>query len=145
MIDLADVILAARQAPDDVDAQLAAAYACDGAGDEHRALGYYERARELGVPAPARRQFTVGYGSTLRNVGRADDAVAVLGEASAADPGYAPYRAFLALALMSAGHPRAAVAALLGVALEVAPPGVFDGFERALGAYYRALIDAALA
>ncbi|MCE9572415.1 MAG: tetratricopeptide repeat protein [Deltaproteobacteria bacterium] len=140
----ADAIRAASRAPTDVHAQLAAAYASDRDGDEPTALRYYERARALGVPAADLRGFTVGYGSTLRNLGRADDAVAILGEAVAADPDYAPYRAFLALALLDAGQPRAAVATMLGVALDTARPGAFDRFDRALGAYYTALLEAAV-
>ena len=123
-----------------VDDAIAAAYACDRRGDEHGAIRHYDRAWSLGVPDAERRQFVVGYGSTLRNVGRADEAVAILGEAAASDPDYAPYRAFLALALLSAGHPRAAVAALLGVTLELAPAGSLDGFERALASYYEELL-----
>jgi len=128
---------------DDVRDALAAAYAADGAGDEHGAIRHYERARQLGVPEDARRVFTVGYGSTLRNVGRADDAVAVLSQAVADDPEYAPFHAFLALALASAGHPAAGLATMLGCALDVARPGAFDRYDRALGAYHRELLDAA--
>jgi tetratricopeptide (TPR) repeat protein len=127
--------------PDDVAAQIAAAYEHDRRGDEHGAIRFYERAWQLGVPEPERRGFLVGFGSTLRNVGRADDAVAILSEAVRDDPGYAPLQAFLALALFSAGHPRAALAAMLGVTLEVARPGALDRFERALTHYHRELLE----
>ena len=122
---------------DDVAAEIAAAYECDRRGDERSAIVHYERAWSLGVPDSERRHVLVGYGSTLRNVGRADDAVGLLGDAVAADPDYAPFRAFLALALLSAGHARAAVATLLGLALDTAD---LDGFERALGAYHDELL-----
>ncbi len=145
MIDPTAAVLAAGHAPGDVAAQLAAAAACDRAGDPATAIRYYERARDLGVPVADLRRFTVGFGSTLRSLGRTDDAVAILGEAAAADPDYAPYRAFLALALLSAGQPRAAVATMLGVALDVAPPGALDGFAPALGDAYAALLAAAVA
>jgi tetratricopeptide (TPR) repeat protein len=141
----ADVVAAAKQAalaaPHDAEAQLAAAVEHDRAGLERDAVRYYERVLELGVPGHAKRRFYVGYGSTLRNVGRADDAVAILGQALVDEPNYPPYSAFLSLALLSAGHPRAAVAAMLGCALDVAVPGVFDGFERALGAYHGELLE----
>jgi tetratricopeptide (TPR) repeat protein len=149
-----DEIIAADRAPADVAAQLAAAYACDRAGDEHAAIRYYDRAwalLRLGEGSALafaqddrgdgeRRHFLVGYGSTLRNVGRADEAVAILGDAAAADPDYAPFQAFLALALLSAGHPRAAVATMLGVTLDLAPPAALDGFGRALSSYYEELL-----
>jgi tetratricopeptide (TPR) repeat protein len=115
------------------------AYALDREGREHEAIRYYDQAYAEGVPEPERRRFTVGYGSTLRNVGRTDDAVAVLARAVADDPGYAPFHAFLALALLSAGQPRAAVAAMLGCALDVAP-AAFADYARALGEYHRELL-----
>ena len=83
----------------------------------------------------------IGYGSTLRNVGRADDAVGVLAQAVHDDPGYPAFAAFLALALADAGQPKAALATMLGCALDAARPDVFDGFERALGAYHQQLLE----
>jgi len=124
-----------------VEDEIAAAYAYDREGREREAIRHYDRAYQLGVPADARRRFLVGYGSTLRNVGRAEEAIALLAEAAAADPGYPAYAAFLALALMSAGHPRAALAAMLGCALDAVPPGLWDGYDRALGEYQRELLE----
>ena len=141
-----DAHLAAARAfvaeqPGDVLANIEAAYAHDRAGREHDAIRFYEIAHRLGVPAAERRHFLVGFGSTLRNVGRADDAVGVLAQAVADDPEYAPFAAFLALALCSAGHSRAALATLLGCALDVARPGAFDRYERALTEYHRELLE----
>lgn len=119
---------------------LAQAYALDREGRERDAVRVYEQARALGVPEGERRRFTIGYGSTLRNVGRADDAVGVFAQAIADDPDYPAFAAFLALALADAGHVRAALAAMLGCALDAARPGAFDGYERALGEYHRALL-----
>jgi predicted Zn-dependent protease len=127
----------------DVEKELAAAYANDRAGREDIAIRHYDAAYRLGVPAEQRRKFTVGYGSTLRNVGRVDDAIAVLGQAVADDPEYPAFAAFLALALGSAGDHRAALAAMLGCALDAARPGVFSGYERALGEYHRELLEPA--
>jgi predicted Zn-dependent protease len=127
--------------PDEVDAQIEAAYGHDRAGLERIAIGYYEAAHALGVPAGERRNFTVGYGSTLRNVGKIDDAIAVLAQAVADDPEYPAFAAFLALALGSAGHHKAALAAMLGCALDVARPGAFDRYERALSDYHRELLE----
>jgi hypothetical protein len=55
-------------------------------------------------------------------------------------PDYPAFAAFLALALADAGHPKAALATMLGCALDAARPGVFDGYERALGEYHRELL-----
>ena len=126
---------------DDIASVLAAAYAHDRAGDERTAIRYYDEAYRRGVPASERRRFTVGYGSTLRNVGRADEAVAVLAQAAADDPAYPALAAFLALALADAGHAKAALATMLGCALDAARPGAFDGYERALTAYQARLLE----
>jgi predicted Zn-dependent protease len=126
--------------PDDVEAQIEAAYGHDRAGFERDAIRFYEAAQRLGVPADMRRSFCVGFGSTLRNVGRADDAVAVLAQAIADDPDYPPFHAFLALALLAAGHAPAALAAMLGCALDVARPGAFGRYDRALAEYHRELL-----
>lgn len=134
----AAVALAAAH-PEDGAAQLEAACAWDRAGEERRALRLYEAAYGLGVPAGERRRLIVGYGSTLRNVGRCDDAVGLLAEAAASDP-FPAYTAFLALALMDAGHGRAALATMLGCALDAARPEAFAGYERALGEYQRGLL-----
>ncbi len=126
--------------PENAEAQIEAAYANDTAGRERLAIRHYEEAYRLGVPASEKRNFLVGFGSTLRNVGRADESVAVLAQAVVDDPTYMPFHAFLSLALFSAGHPKEALAAMLGCALESARPGAFDRYERSLGEYHRELL-----
>lgn len=128
--------------PSEVRARIEAAYALDRTGDEAGAVRHYDAAWQLGVPEDLRKRFVVGYGSTLRNVGRAEEAVVILTEEMEREPGYPPYVAFLALALHSAGHGSAALATMLGCVLDVARDGkALDGYERALGGYYRELID----
>ncbi len=136
-------VAAAAAHPDDVRAQAAAAYACDRLGREAEALRYYQRAFELGGPPDDRAGFSLGFGSTLRNVGRVDDAVAVLAEAVLAHPEHAALRAFLALALGSAGHHALALATMLDAGLATSP-GAFALYRRALGEYQRALQEAAV-
>lgn len=128
-----------------VEELIAKAYEHDREGREREAIKFYDEAWRAGVPEPQRKRFIVGYGSTLRNVGRADDAVAILGEAIAAHPDYPAFVPFLALALADAGHPKAALATMLGCLLDVAAPGAFDGYERALGEYHRELLEDAAA
>ena len=141
-----DLILArAAERSDDVLARIAAAYACDRVGREEDAIRHYDAAWRLGVPEDQRRRFAVGYGSTLRNVGRLEESVAILGEAIAEDPGYPPFKAFLALALHAAGERSAAIAAMLDALLDVAGGASLDGYERALADYQRELLDDALA
>lgn len=136
----------AAQRPSSVLVRIEAAYALDRDGDERAAIRHYDAAWQLGVPDDLRRTFVVGYGSTLRNVGRAEEAVVVLTEEVARDPAYPPLAAFLALALHSAGHRSAALATMLGCLLDVTHQHAgavhpLDGYQRALGDYYRELID----
>lgn len=127
-----------------VEEEIALAFAHDREGREREAIKHYDRAYQRGVPDALRRKFLVGYGSTLRNVGRAEEAIALLAEAAAADPGYPAFAAFLALALMDGGHPRAALAAMLGCALDAVPPELWDGYDRALAAYQQELLGPVL-
>jgi predicted Zn-dependent protease len=128
-------------AGESIDELIAEAYRNDREGREREAIRYYDEAYRLGVPEAQRKRFLIGYGSTLRNVHRADDAVGILAEAVAEFPDDPAFGAFLALALLDAGHPRAALAAMLGCALDAARSNAFDGYERALGEYHRALLE----
>lgn len=123
---------------------IAAAYALDRMGDERAAALHYDAAWALGVPTEQERGFLVGYGSTLRNVGRVDEAIALLGEALRKYPDYPPLTAFLALALLSGGQWHASLATMIDAALAAARPGAFDGYERALSEYQRELLDHAI-
>lgn len=129
-------IAAARAQPGDAAAQIAAAYACDSAGEEEQAIEFYDAAWRLGVPEPARPDFIVGYGSTLRNVGRTGESLAVLAEFLAQHPDDHAVRCFYGLALHSAGRDAAALAELLDVALSLrdASPRL-TRYQRALAAY----------
>ena len=117
--------------PEDVAAQIAAAYACDREGLEQQAIRYYDSAWRLGVPATERRDFLVGYGSTLRNGGRVEESLAWLGEAVAEFPADLALRSFLALALHSAGRSTQAVATLLRALVECGGEGI-EEYRRAL-------------
>jgi len=106
----------------------------DSHGFEHEAEREYERALALGLPAEQHAQLAVQYGSTLRNTGRLDDAIAVL-EAAPTHPstGAAP-RVFLALALHSAGRHDEA----LRVVIEAIEP-TLPRYHRSVRAYAAAL------
>ena len=140
---LDEILARAAEKPQEVEARMAAAFALDREGREAEALVHYEAAWRLGVPAARRRGFLVGYGSTLRNVGRLEDAVALLGEAIAEDPDYPALKVFLGLALHSSGEHDAAAATLLEALLDVAGGAPLD-FQRAIGEYGRALLERAV-
>jgi tetratricopeptide (TPR) repeat protein len=105
----------------DAREHMKAAYALDHEGDERGAIRHYDAAYRLGVPEADEKGFLVGYGSTLRNVGRADDAVAILAAAVAKYPDYPALAAFLSLALLDTA-------------------GRLDGYDRALTEYHQLLL-----
>lgn len=120
--------------PSDVAAQLAAAYACDSEGLEAEAVVYYDRAWSLGVPQDHRHDFLVGYGSTLRNVGRLDESIEILEIGESEFPGDLAPSAFLALTLNRAGRHDEAVGLLIYLLVASGGPGV-ERYARALGSY----------
>jgi tetratricopeptide (TPR) repeat protein len=122
--------------PTAVEAQLEAAYACDRYGEESDAITYYDAAWRLGVPAADRKKFLLGYGSTLRNVGRLDESIERFRAAAEEMPDFPAYRAFLALSLHSAGrHDEAIVAAFDAVLQMNEATNALDGYQRALRHY----------
>jgi tetratricopeptide (TPR) repeat protein len=101
---------------EDAAALFEAASVRDYLGRESEAEPFYRRSLELGLDEPRHAQALIQLASTLRNLGRAEEAVTLLKgwivrhpQHPLADSG----RAFLSLALLSAGHEReAAIVAL---------------------------------
>lgn len=129
----------ARKFPDDVRAQIAAAYASDRNDCEQDAIFFYDHAIKMNIPDEERPGFFIGYGSTLRNVGRTQEAVEVLRKANRMFPSDASILAFLALAMHSAGRNTEAIAAMLEAALLASRDDGFGVYERALKEYQLAL------
>ena len=105
------------------------AFELDSGGDEHGAVAEYERALEAGVPDELLQKALLGYGSTLRNVGRNDDSVRVLEDAVRRFPDQQALPVFLAFSLWTAGR-RGEALAVLARRL-----GEGTGYERSIGAY----------
>ena len=122
---------------DEAKAEFIKACEHDRWGEESEAIPSYERALALGLPPEDRLGAMLGLGSSLRNVGRHEEAVATLRAAVAEFPDHAPLRSFLALALHSSGEPDEAVAALLDLVLRHAP---LNGYEVALRDYRNSLL-----
>ncbi|MGK5553608.1 tetratricopeptide repeat protein [Actinomadura kijaniata] len=129
--------LAAERPDGDALAEYELASALDSTGDEARAAEHYERAFAAGLPADRRRPATIQYASTLRNLGRFEESVALLtAERDAgSDELDGAVAAFLALALTSAGRERQAV----GVALGALAPHL-PRYRRSLANYARELL-----
>ena len=103
----------------------------DTAGQEEKALGYYEQALP-GLSGETKRKCLLQYGSTLRLLGRYEDSVVALDRALAGWPDSPSVRAFHALGLHAAGRSDGAVGELLAlVADAVRTPDVLR-YEAAL-------------
>ncbi|MCC3762950.1 tetratricopeptide repeat protein [Glycomyces sp. TRM65418] len=113
----------------------------DFAGREAEAAPVYEAAFAAGLDGDLLRQGLIQYGSTLRNIGRHDAAVATLREAVERFDGDDAARAFLALALVDADRPREAVATLLELALDGGESANLRQYARPLRAYARDLVE----
>jgi tetratricopeptide (TPR) repeat protein len=136
MNDLSSLCLEADEAPTDLKKQLAAAYACDREGDEARAVIYYDIAWKLGLPDDERLIFIIGYGSTLKNVGRLDESERMLRQAILEAPNNKAIPAFLALTLHAMNRNGEAIAVLLDSLLSFARQDEnLADYGRALGEY----------
>ncbi len=138
MIDLA------KQRPTDLHAQIDAAYACDRAGDEHQAVRFYEMAWALGVPPALRFEFLMGFSSTLKNVGRAQESLGWLRELHKEHPDNAALAAFMGLTLHTLGHNELALAMMLDAALKTGGGNGLAPYTRALTEYRDELSSASL-
>jgi tetratricopeptide (TPR) repeat protein len=134
----------ARERPDDPLAWYRYGSALDYYDREAEAIVAYDRALALGVerlPPDLQPQLYVQAGSTLRNLGRLDDARSLLQQGRERFPGYRALAAFLALVEVSSGDDRRAITLLFDALLD--PSGEDDAslrrFHRAL-AYYAAEI-----
>jgi len=134
---LAACVKLAREHPFDVDVRMEAAFACDAYGEEHDAHAHYKAGWELGVPAERKREFVLGYGSTLRNTGLVAESVRVLQSACDEFSDDRALRVFLALALHSAGRNGEAMAMMLDLVLSLSDTASdLEPYERAM-AFYR--------
>ena len=113
----------------------------DSAGREHDAEGPYREAISLGLPPDLDLRAHVQLASTLRNLERFDEAVAMLRETVAAHPEHRAARMFLALALVSDDQAVAAVHELLDLLLT--NPGPPERYERSLRWYADDLVGTA--
>jgi len=114
------------------------ACAFDSTGHSDRAVPLYQRALELGLDAERRRRSIIQMSSSLRNVGRVSEAVALLTEEreQPSDQLDDAVSATLALALVDSGREREAVSVAL-----VALARHLPRYQRSMRNYALALID----
>ncbi|HEV7951199.1 MAG TPA: tetratricopeptide repeat protein [Glaciihabitans sp.] len=114
-VQLIDALVAERP-ENDAAAVFEAASVRDFVGKEAEAEPLYRRALELGLPDPLAARAVIQLASTLRNLGRAEEAIRVLQDGFAENPNHEladAARAFLALCLVDTGDARAATAVAL--------------------------------
>ncbi len=88
----------------------------DSAGRADEAIPHYERALERGLPRELEPRCRLQLASSLRNVGRIDDALAAFDDAIARFPDDAALRLFRAFALADLGREREALADVIDLA-----------------------------
>ncbi len=130
--------LVAELPADSAVAAFERAAAFDSTGHSDRAVPLYRQALELGLEGGRRRRAVIQLASSLRNVGRAPESVALLtAERSAeSDDLDDAVAAFLALALVDTGREREAVS----LALTALAPHL-PRYQRSLANYARMLSD----
>ncbi|WP_307868233.1 tetratricopeptide repeat protein [Umezawaea beigongshangensis] len=136
---LARVAELAEQAPgSDGAGTFERAAAFDSTGHPDLAVPLYRQALDLGLTGERRRRAVIQLASSLRNLGRPEESVALLtaeltGESDHLDDAV---RAFLALALVDVGREREAVSLALGALAPHLPR-----YQRSLGNYARQLVE----
>lgn len=133
--------LVAQRGEADATALFEAASARDYAGLEPEAEPLYRRAVALGLDEPERGRAVIQWASTLRNLGRADEAITVLQDGFADSPGHPltdAARAFLALCLVDTGDATAAAAVALDALADHLPE-----YTRSVRAYANELTQRA--
>jgi tetratricopeptide (TPR) repeat protein len=111
----------------------------DSTGQPDQAVPLYREALGRGLPGDRRRRAVIQLASSLRNLGQAEESVALLRAELDAAPDELDdaVRAFLALGLVDTGRSREAVALALGALAPHLPR-----YQRSLAAYARLLADA---
>lgn len=130
--------LAAELPVDSAVAAFERASSLDSTGHSDRAAPLYRQALDAGLQGERRRRAVIQLASSLRNVGRAEESVALLAAERDAGSDHLDdaVSAFLALALVDTGREREAVA----LALTALAPHL-PRYQRSLANYARALSD----
>lgn len=132
--------LAAELPADDPVAIFERASALDSTGHSDLAVPLYRQALELGLQGERRRRAVIQLASSLRNIGRASESVALLTAERNAGSDHLDdaVSAFLALALVDTGREREAVSLALTALSRHLPR-----YQRSLANYARQISDGA--
>jgi tetratricopeptide (TPR) repeat protein len=132
----------ATEYPNNPRVTFALASAYDYAGQEAKALERYREASVLELPDELLPAWYAQYGSTLRNAGAYEHAIAVLEEGYERFPDNVAIACFLSLALFSAERHAEALRTMLLAVVHAGEAGLVDlhGYQRALTWYADDLI-----
>jgi tetratricopeptide (TPR) repeat protein len=111
----------------------------DSAGRPAGAVPHYERALELGLPDELLPGCLLQLGSTLRNLGRLDEAVARFDDGLARFPAHVSLRLFRAFAFADLGRDREALVDVLDLARTRIDAPEVHRYARSLENYTREL------
>jgi tetratricopeptide (TPR) repeat protein len=125
----------AEQYPDEPRAYFEYGGAFDSAGYEAEAIPHYYRAMALGLTGDDLPAVYVQLGSSLRNVGKIDEAIKLLDEGCQKFPDYAALRMFRAFALCSAGQYQPATFDLMELAISHIQTLDMQQYKRAIRFY----------
>jgi tetratricopeptide (TPR) repeat protein len=130
--------LAAELPPGSARAAFERACAFDSTGHPDRAVPLYREALEIGLTGENRRRAVIQLSSSLRNLGRPQESVALLTAELDAGSDHLDdaVRAVLALALTDVGREREAVALAVGALAPHLPR-----YQRSMAAYARQLVE----
>ena len=124
-----------RELPDDPQVAIQTAWAHDSLGLEEEAVPHYEAALAAGLPDDQARGAYLGFGSTLRTLGRDAEAEQVFREGIERFPDFLPLRVFNAMLDYNLGRSRDAVCALIDVLLKATDDPTILRYRRSLGGY----------
>ncbi|WP_353947956.1 tetratricopeptide repeat protein [Sporolactobacillus sp. Y61] len=108
------------------------ALALDHFSREEEAIPAYKKAMDSGLDPDDERVAMICLASSYRNVGKVDQAMAMITGAMEKYPGHIPVECFCSLILLDAGLEKMAVQQLVQVLLRELKPEAFEGFKEAL-------------
>ncbi|WP_433546478.1 tetratricopeptide repeat protein [Streptomyces sp. CA-294286] len=127
--------------PDDAEIAYQTAWAHDRLGLEAEAVPYYERALAGQLSATDRRGALLGLGSTLRVLGRYEEAVRTLRSGTAEFPADGALKTFLAMALFNVGEHHEAMQLLLALLAESSDDEGVRQYRAAIAHYAKDLTE----
>jgi tetratricopeptide (TPR) repeat protein len=121
--------------PDDALTNFHYAWLCDAQGLEQRAVGFYERAIDLGLPPEDLRGALLGLGSTYRALGEYQKAAARLQRGLVQFPEALEFTVFYAMVLYNLGQHQEATSRLLRLIADQVPTESIARYQRAIHFY----------